>query len=110
MITAIYVLGIILLIGSVVGLFYLVKNERLNAIIYKLDMCDRDLDDNLKKKEDEILRLINIINRELGLFEVHLACWEDIVDLLKENRQTFQWYINDCQYKDNTDVEIKIML
>ena len=55
---------------------------------------------------EEYVRERDIINRELGLFEVHLACWEDIVDLLKENRQTFQWYINDCQYKDNTDVEI----
>ena len=55
---------------------------------------------------EEYVRECDIKNRDLGLFEVHLACWEDIVDLLKENRQTFQWYINDCQYKDNTDVEI----
>ncbi len=67
MISAIYIIGTILLIGSLVSIFFIAKNERLNTIIYKLDMCDRDLDDNLKKKEDEILRLINIINRELDL-------------------------------------------
>lgn len=55
---------------------------------------------------EEYVRELDLKNRELGLFEIHLACWEDIVDLLKENRQTFQWYINDCQYKDNTNVEI----
>ncbi len=67
MISAIYIIGTILLIGSLVSIFFIAKNERLNTIIYKLDMCDRDLDDNLKKKEDEILRLINIINREIDL-------------------------------------------
>lgn len=55
---------------------------------------------------EEYVREWDIRNRNNGLFEVHLACWEDIVDLLKERRQTYQWYINDCQYKDNTDVKI----
>ena len=35
-----------------------------------------------------------------------MACWEDIVDLLEDNRNTFNWYINNCQYKDNTDVDV----
>lgn len=58
---------------------------------------------------EEYVRERDVENRNQGLFEVHLACWEDIVDLLKENRQTYQWYINDCQYKDNTDVKISFV-
>lgn len=55
---------------------------------------------------EEYVRNKDIEYRTKGLFEVHLACWEDIVDLLEERRTTYNWYINNCQYKDNTDVAI----
>ena len=55
---------------------------------------------------EEYIRNKDIEYRTRGLFEVHLACWEDIVDLLEERRNTYNWYINNCQYKDNTDVAI----
>ena len=55
---------------------------------------------------EEYVREKDIESRAHGLFEVHLACWEDIVDLLEDNRNTFNWYINNCQYKDNTDVDV----
>lgn len=55
---------------------------------------------------EEYIRNKDIEYRTKGLFEVHLACWEDIVDLLEERRNTYNWYINNCQYKDNTDVAI----
>lgn len=55
---------------------------------------------------EEYVRNKDIEYRTKGLFEVHLACWEDIVDLLEERRNTYNWYINNCQYKDNTDVAI----
>ena len=55
---------------------------------------------------EEFVREKDIESRTHGLFEVHLACWEDIVDLLEDNRNTFNWYINNCHYKDNTDVDI----
>lgn len=55
---------------------------------------------------EEYVREKGIESRAHGLFEVHLACWEDIVDLLEDNRNTFNWYINNCQYKDNTDVDV----
>ncbi len=67
MITFLYVLGVIVLVGSLITIFITIHNDKLNSLLYKIDMCDRDLDDNLKKKEDEILRLINIINREIDL-------------------------------------------
>ena len=53
---------------------------------------------------EEFVREKDIEYRAHGLFEVHLACWEDIVDLLEDNRNTFNWYINNCHYKGNTDV------
>ena len=55
---------------------------------------------------EEYVRNKDIEYRTKGLFEVHHACWEDIVDLLEERRNTYNWYINNCQYKDNTDVAI----
>lgn len=98
------------------------KNDYLNSILTK-----QEVDTEIEKAKsfkpplkrfifattaskdveiEEYIRECDINNRNRGLFEVYLACWEDIVDLLKEYRQTYQWYINDCQYKDNTDVEI----
>lgn len=55
---------------------------------------------------EEYVREKDIECRANGLFEVYLACWEDIVDLLEDNRNTFNWYINNCQYKDNTDINV----
>ena len=67
MITLIYVFGIILLIGSLVAIFFLIKNDKLKNLTYKIDMCERDIDSFLKIKEENVLRLISIINRELNL-------------------------------------------
>lgn len=60
-------------------------------------------------KDVEIERYIrekNIENIEKGLFSIELACWGDIVDLLEEHRETFNWYVNNCQYKDESDVSV----
>lgn len=57
---------------------------------------------------EEYIRIKNIENINEGLFEIYLASWEDIVDLLVENRNTYNWYINNCQYKDSTDVSVTI--
>lgn len=55
---------------------------------------------------EEYVRQKDIENRQNGLFEVCLYCWEDIVDLLEENINTYNWYVNNCQYKDNTNVSV----
>ena len=55
---------------------------------------------------EEYVRQKDIENRQNGLFEVCLFCWEDIVDLIEERQDTYDWYINNCQYKDNTDIEV----
>lgn len=60
-------------------------------------------------KDSEIeayVRLKNVEHKAKNLFEVYISSWEDIVDLLEERRETFNWYINNCQYKDLTDVSV----
>ena len=57
---------------------------------------------------EEYIRIKNIENINEGLFEIYLASWEDIVDLLRNYRSTFNWYINNCQYQDSTDISVTI--
>ena len=52
------------------------------------------------------IREKNIDNIKQGLFAVDVFSWEDIVDLIEEHRAVYNWYVNDCQYKDSTDVQI----
>lgn len=57
---------------------------------------------------EEYIRQKNIEHIQNGLFEVYVSSWEDIVDLLEERRDTFNWYINHCQYKEMSDVDVLI--
>lgn len=55
---------------------------------------------------EEYIRIKNIFNKEHSLFDVDIVSWEDIVDLLEERKATYKWYVNNCQYKDSSDVLI----
>ncbi|MBN7814475.1 hypothetical protein [Algoriphagus pacificus] len=55
---------------------------------------------------EEYIRIKDIENREQKLFEVHLFSWEDIVDLIDENKETHDWYINLQRFKTKSDVLI----
>jgi len=48
---------------------------------------------------EEFVREKNIENMTSGLFEIYLYNWEDIVDLIDENKQTADWYIKSQNYK-----------
>jgi len=61
---------------------------------------------NKDSKIEEYIRLKDIDNRGNNGFEIILFCWEDIVDLIEEDRSTFQFYVNDKQFKDKYDFEI----
>lgn len=61
---------------------------------------------NKDSKIEEYIRIKNIDNRAMGLFDVDIVSWEDIVDLLEERKTTYKWYVNNCQYKDSSDVSI----
>ncbi len=98
------------------------KDENIGSTLTKLEI-DKEIN-NAKKfvpllgnliiatsanKDVEIetyIREKNIENIKKGLFSIELACWGDIVDLLEEHRETFNWYVNNCQYKDESDVSV----
>jgi hypothetical protein len=61
---------------------------------------------NKDSEVEEYIRLKNIENRKNGSFSIHLFCWEDIADLIEENRQTFQWYVGQNQFKAQHDIEV----
>ena len=58
-------------------------------------------------KIEKFIRIKDVESRAKGNFQISLYCWEDIVDLIEENRNTFNWYVNEVQYKDKFDVEIQ---
>lgn len=52
------------------------------------------------------IRKINIEHRNKGWFEVHLFCWEDIVERIFENRATYDYYLNSHAFKKNHSVKV----
>ena len=59
-------------------------------------------------KIEEFVRIKDVESRANGGFQISLYCWEDIADLIEENRNTFNWYVNEVQYKDKFDIEIQV--
>jgi len=61
---------------------------------------------NKDSKTEEYIRIKDLENRQEGLFAVHLFSWEDIVDLIDENKQTHDWYLNLNKFKNKSEVEV----
>ena len=61
---------------------------------------------NKDSKIEQLVRLKDIENRENGSFEILLYCWEDIVDLLEENQDTYQWYQHGIGQKGKFDFRV----
>ena len=61
---------------------------------------------NKDSKIEEHIRVKNIEHKKLGLFEIFISSWEDVIDLLEERRNTYNWYINNCQYKSSSNVDV----
>lgn len=57
-------------------------------------------------KIETFIREKNIEHLKDGLFQVHLFCWEDIVELIDENRQTNDWYLKSQNFKTRKEVKI----
>lgn len=57
-------------------------------------------------KIEEYIRQSNLKNLAEGLFEVHLYCWGDIVELIFENQNTYNYYVNSLNFKDNYSAEL----
>jgi len=56
---------------------------------------------------EEFFRKKNIENKSKKLFEIHVFSWEDIVDLIDENKNTHDWYLKSQNYKSNKSVSVK---
>lgn len=52
------------------------------------------------------VRRKNLEHKNAGLFEIHLYCWEAIVDLIDENKQTHDWYVKHQGYKTSQQVDV----
>jgi len=59
-------------------------------------------------KIEEYVRVKDIESRTNGGFQISLYCWEDIVDLIEENRDTYNWYVNEIQYRNKFDIDIRV--
>ncbi|MGK0291414.1 MAG: hypothetical protein ACI86H_002882 [bacterium] len=54
---------------------------------------------NKDSRIEEYIRLKDIENRKKNDFEIYLFSWEDIVDLIEENKKTFDWFVKNINYK-----------
>lgn len=61
---------------------------------------------NKDAKIEGYIRKKDVENRSKSLFKVDIASWEDIVDLMERYRETYNWYVNNCQFRDATDVSV----
>lgn len=62
-------------------------------------------------KDVNIEQFIRIKDQEScakNSFNIVLYCWQDLADLIEENRHTYNWYINEIQFKDKFDVTVNI--
>ena len=55
---------------------------------------------------EKIVRLKNAEHKKKKLFEVHLFSWEDIVDLIEENRETYDYYVHSINFKSANSVAV----
>jgi hypothetical protein len=61
---------------------------------------------NKDAKIEEFVRLQDVKNQAEGSFEILLYCWEDIVDLIEENRETLNWYLGINSFRENYDFSV----
>ena len=61
---------------------------------------------NKDAKIEQYVREKDIESRTTGGFKILLFCWEDIADLIEENRETFNWYVNEQNFRDKYDVDV----
>lgn len=61
---------------------------------------------NKDTKIEEYLRIKNLENIKANLFEVHMFCWEDIADLIEENKHTNDWYLKNINHKTQFAIDV----
>lgn len=73
-----FIIGLIVLLGCLIGIFIITKGNIILSLAYKTQLCEKDIDDKLKEKEDLELRVINIINRQI---KIDIKIFESIKNL-----------------------------
>ena len=61
---------------------------------------------NKDAKIEEYIRVKNVENRKNGNFSIDLFSWEDIADLIEENKNTYDWYVNGLLHKNTRQLEV----
>lgn len=57
---------------------------------------------------EEYIRKIDIENTNSGSFGIVLYSWQDLEDLILENWDTYNWYVNNIDFKQRFDVSVSI--
>lgn len=85
-----------------------VRTEIQNALDFKPKLETYIIATTAPKdaKIQEIVRQINLDNRNRSLFEVQLCFWEDIEDFLFDHRKVFDWYLLGIGHRDKYDFRI----
>jgi hypothetical protein len=55
---------------------------------------------------EAFVRQKNIEHINSGLFKIEIFSWEDIVDLIDENKTTYDYYVNSNNYKNQQSVSV----
>lgn len=61
---------------------------------------------NKDTNTESYIRKKNIESINNGRFEIYLLSWEDIVDQLLQHKTTYKWYVNNCQFVDDTNISV----
>ncbi|KAB8155333.1 hypothetical protein EZY14_005455 [Kordia sp. TARA_039_SRF] len=61
---------------------------------------------NKDAKIEKFIRLKDVESQKSNSFEILLFCWEDIVDLIEDNPDTYNWYLNGIGQKGRFDFNI----
>jgi hypothetical protein len=79
------------------------KAKKFEPPLKKFYLATTALNDSEIQK---FVRKKNLAHKEKGLFEIHLFAWETIVDLIDENKQTYDWYVKSQNYKTKKSVSL----
>ena len=87
-----------------------IDNEISKAIIFtpKLEEFIIATTANKDAKIEQYVREKDLESRQNGNFKILLFCWEDIVDLIESNRETFNWYVTENNFRDNFSIDVFI--
>lgn len=55
---------------------------------------------------EAFVRRKNVEHLQSGLFEIHIFCWEDIVELIDANRHTHDWYLKNENFKNTKEIKV----